>query len=298
MSRAASTRPLPARAASARASSPRAASRRGKSSRQDLAPAVSKRDAAAKSSTSAAPKSPAKSGSASMPRDSYFSRSEMPLHSLAFLLPLMILFEIGTRFYPSDPIAFRLLQVFFRQLGATGRYLPALMLMGILLSWHIARKDPWKVRLETLWGMAGESLALSLPLLALGLSVARWHIHVPLSTQSGAWRDDTILSLGAGVYEELVFRLILMTGLMMLFADVVRLKRGWASLLMVAISAVLFSLYHYLGHEPFQLQSFVFRTIAGIYFAGLFLTRGFGVTAGCHIAYDILIVGLQTWAVR
>lgn len=227
----------------------------------------------------------------------YFRRSELPLHSLVFLLPLMALFEIGARFHPADPIAFHLLQVFFSQLGAEGRFLPALLLVGILLSWHVARRDTWKVKTPTLWGMALESWALSLPLFALGVAFSRWHIHVPLAGKNGdQWRIDTVLSIGAGIYEELVFRLMLMTALMVLLADILKMKRATASLLMVLISAILFSLYHYLGPEPFQWRSFVFRTVAGIYFAGIFLTRGFGITAGCHIAYDILIVGLQAFA--
>jgi membrane protease YdiL (CAAX protease family) len=146
--------------------------------------------------------------------------------------------------------------------------------------------------------MAMESLFLAIPLLALGISSARWNIHVPLWGRAEAWRDDAILSLGAGIYEELVFRLILMTLLVLLFADLLRLPKLWSNLLMVSISAVLFSLYHYLGHEAFQWQSFAFRTVAGIYFAGLFLTRGFGITAGCHISYDILIVALQALSVH
>ena len=141
--------------------------------------------------------------------------------------------------------------------------------------------------------MAMESLTLAIPLLALGISSARWNIHVPLWGPATSWRDETILSLGAGIYEELVFRLILMTLLMLLLSDMLGLPKLWANLLMVSISAILFSLYHYLGHETFQWQSFAFRTIAGIYFAGLFLTRGFGITAGCHISYDIMIVALQ-----
>lgn len=228
----------------------------------------------------------------------YLRQSELPLHSLVFLLPFLMLFEVGTYFHPSDPIAFRLLQLFFHQLGANGRFIPALSLVGILIAWHIARRDPWKIRIETLWGMAMESLMLAIPLLALGISSARWNIHVPLWGRADSWRDETILSLGAGIYEELVFRLILMTLLMLLLSDLLKIPRFWSGLLMVAVSAVLFSLYHYLGSEAFQWQSFAFRAIAGIYFAGLFLTRGFGITAGCHISYDILIVALQTLAVH
>ncbi len=74
-----------------------------------------------------------------------------------FLLPAMVLFEIGTSLHPSDPIAFRMLQLFFHQLGATGRFIPFFFVAGILLIWHIVRKDPWKVRMETLWGMLIES---------------------------------------------------------------------------------------------------------------------------------------------
>lgn len=226
----------------------------------------------------------------------YLKQSELPLYSLAFLLPAMILFEIGMTFHGTDPIAFRMLQIFFRQLGATGRFLPLLSVVGILLTWHIVRKDPWVIRWETLWGMLIESMVLAIPLLALGVAVARWNVHVPLSARAEQWSNNAVLSVGAGVYEEFVFRLGLMTVISILAADILKLKKYAADLLMVLLSAVLFSLYHYLGTESFQLQSFVFRTGAGLYFAILFLTRGFGVTAGCHIAYDITIITLQAFA--
>ena len=50
--------------------------------------------------------------------NSYLKRSEFPLHSLVFLLPAMVLFELALPFHPADPIAFRMLQIFFRQLGS------------------------------------------------------------------------------------------------------------------------------------------------------------------------------------
>jgi hypothetical protein len=227
---------------------------------------------------------------------SYLKQSELPLHSLAFLLPAMVLFELGLTLHPSDPIAFRLLQNFFQQAGATGRFVPLLSVVAILLTWHIARKDPWEIRFETLWGMLMESLLLALPLLALGISVSRWRIHIPLAGGMQPWENSAVLSLGAGVYEEFVFRMGLMTLISILIADVFKLRRWLSNLLMVSASAVLFSLYHYLGAETFQLQSFVFRTVAGVYFGVLFLTRGFGVTAGCHIFYDMIVVSLQSFS--
>ena len=51
-------------------------------------------------------------------------------------------------------------------------------------------------------------------------------------------------------------------------------------------------LYHYLGPETFTWKTCLFRTLAGIYFGGIFICRGFGVTAGCHAIYDIMILSL------
>jgi hypothetical protein len=228
----------------------------------------------------------------------YFKRSELPLYSLVFLLPAMILFEVGTHYHADDPIAFRMLELFFVRIGATSRFVPALCVAGMLLTWHIARKDAWHIQVDTLWGMAIESVILSAPLLALGVAVSRWNVHAPLGVNGDTWRNNAVLSLGAGIYEEFIFRFALMTLITMLVADLLGVHKSLSNLLMVATSAVLFSLYHYLGAEAFQLRSFVFRTAAGIYFAVLFLTRGFGVTAGCHIAYDIIIITIQAFALH
>ena len=202
--------------------------------------------------------------------NSYLKQSELPLHSLVFLLPAMVLFELGLSFHPSDPIAFRLLQIFFRQAGATGRFVPLLSVVAILLTWHIVRKDPWEIRFETLWGMLLESLVLALPLMALGISVSRWRIHIPLAGSMQPWENNAVLSLGAGVYEEFVFRHGADDADFDPGGGHFKLRKWLSSLLMVSASAVLFSLYHYLGAETFQLQSFVFRTAAGVYFGVLF----------------------------
>jgi hypothetical protein len=60
-------------------------------------------------------------------------------------------------------------------------------------------------------------------------------------------------------------------------------------LLLVVLSASLFSAYHYLGSESFHWRIFVFRMVAGAYFAAIFIFRGFGLTAGSHVAYDLIV---------
>ena len=105
-----------------------------------------------------------------------------------------------------------------------------------------------------------------------------------------------VTGIGAGIYEELVFRLILICVLMLLFQDVLGLNRRSSIVLSVLVSAALFSAHHHIVlvngqlalSAAFSWTEFGFRTIAGIYFAVLFAIRGFGITAGTHAFYDII----------
>src|SRR5271154_6719425 len=104
----------------------------------------------------------------------YMKKSERPLASLLFLLPLILIHEIGWRFSGTRLLAFQMLRDFCDFFGASGPFIPALVLIVSLLGWHIARKDKWTVEVNTLLGMTLESLILSLPLLALAAAMARW----------------------------------------------------------------------------------------------------------------------------
>jgi hypothetical protein len=104
--------------------------------------------------------------------------------------------------------------------------------------------------------------------------------------------DRLMLSLGAGLYEELLFRVLVVGTL----AWVGRRLLGWrplvAGLTAALIGAVVFSMFHYVGQfgDEFRVYSFVFRTIAGLAFSALFLLRGFGVTAWTHALYDVFLL--------
>jgi hypothetical protein len=207
------------------------------------------------------------------------------------------MYEVGTRLWLTDAVhgtqhivAFTMMQDFFALFGAYGRHLPALAVVAILLSWHVARHDAWQISPGTQFGMLFESVALGVPLIVFGIAMAQFF---PLAAGISEGTTETvILSLGAGIYEELVFRLILCTALAMVLRNGMGLGTGLSFLLLVVISSTLFSGYHYLGNEAFNWRNFVFRTAAGAYFAVLFVLRGFGVTAGSHMAYDILIIML------
>ncbi len=229
---------------------------------------------------------------------------QRPIVCLIFLLPIIIIYEFGimitTGGNPSDAfnervIAFQLFYQFLMLLGISSFYLPGLAIIAILLCWQIATGASWKVNWRTLVGMAIESLMLAIPLLVLS-NVASSYATRYASSLAGIsahfthWYEELLLSIGAGLYEELLFRLILITLLSIILTDVAGISEGPAIFIIMIASAVIFSLYHYLGNESFRWHTFVFRAIAGGYLTGIFILRGFGITVGCHIMYDILVL--------
>lgn len=221
----------------------------------------------------------------------YFRESERPLVILAFLLPFVVLYELGSRFYHENVTAFSLLEQFAGLFNVYGRGVPAALLVLTLLASHVLKRDRWTVRLGTLGGMLIESLMLALPLFVIALLFARYQAYVPMaagnrSSLGASW----VLSLGAGVYEELLFRFFGCGGLRLLAEKGLGIRRPLSTFSIVLLSSVLFSLYHYLGTEHFSVYTFVFRVIAGAYFAGVFLNRNLGVSAGSHAIYDVIVV--------
>lgn len=112
-----------------------------------------------------------------------------------------------------------------------------------------------------------------------------------------------VTSIGAGIYEELVFRLILICVLMIILQDILRFDHMPSIIISVLVSAALFSAHHHIDfisgqinpNDVFSWAKFTFRTIAGIYFAVLFAIRGFGIAAGTHAFYDIIAVCIDSF---
>jgi len=221
----------------------------------------------------------------------YVAESCRPIVILVFLLPMVLLHELGARYYGTEVGASSILRSVVGLLGFYGRSVPALLLVLTLLIWHLVLRDRWSFKGKTLPLMAGESLLFALPIFGISVICQQFlPLATPLQQQplGALWA----LSLGAGVYEELVFRLYLCGILVIIARFVFGLSPIKSIILAVICSSVLFSLYHYLGYERFDLFSFVFRALAGAYFATLLSLRGFGITAGAHAAYDVIVVTL------
>jgi len=236
-------------------------------------------------------------------------------------------------------VAFVWLQNLLESLGFGGKFAwvaPPLAVVVILIALQITSGKQWRFWLGDILPMVVECILLAVPLIALYFLLSSlagsegtvsWRDSSGIQTQieplpscssvagsgllsqsseaGGIEPGQTLLAnivtgIGAGIYEELVFRLILICLLMLFFQDVLRLAHKNSIVLSVLISAALFSAHHHIdllngqpnATDPFNLIKFAFRTIAGIYFAVLFAIRGFGITAGTHAFYNIIAVSI------
>ena len=103
------------------------------------------------------------------------------------------------------------------------------------------------------------------------------------------WRSEILFAIGAGIYEELMFRLIGIAALHALLVSLLALPEKYGAAGAVIISALAFSAYHFTTRD-FAWGEFGFYTLAGIYFAGIYVGRGFGIVAATHAVYDLLWV--------
>jgi len=231
-------------------------------------------------------------------RAGYAWRSTRPLPILVFLLPLIIAYAIGSAMYLTDPTsgatetirAERMLRQFFESAGIAGLHLPAFAIIAVLLAWQFVSRDPWRVRPSHLTLMALESFAWTLPILALVNIIGGVR---PMATLAGSDVFTTMsgpqlvtIAIGAGLYEELLFRMVLITIVHLLAHDLLRIRDHPARIIAVILSAGAFALYHDAAAHDAALLAFYF--IAGSLFGVVYLWRGFGIVVGAHAAYDLI----------
>jgi hypothetical protein len=252
---------------------------------------------------------------------SYWALSRTPRYSLLLALPLLLLYEalalvlgavdglgvrngadvwIKTPFVlllgPRGPLAFGALVVLVglavvvrdwrRHRGP---------LRGGVFAAMLAESAAMAVVCGLVVGSATARLLQSLPGLAVGVAQGR-----PAGPAADAAAGvaglgapaQLMISLGAGLYEELLFRVVLVSGLVLLARRGLGWGGGAASLLATVGGALLFALAHHVGPlgEPVTLDAFTFRTLAGLFFSGLYVLRGFGITAWTHALYDVMVL--------
>jgi hypothetical protein len=139
--------------------------------------------------------------------------------------------------------------------------------------------------------------ALTMGSLIVFVMTRVFHFSPPMAGGGGAVAQQgllgrVVMSFGAGVYEETVFRLGIMVGVAAVLEKVVGLGRWAAMAAALAVSAALFSAMHHIPPygDPFSLGVFMFRALAGVFFGLLFWYRGFAVAVYTHALYDLYVL--------
>jgi hypothetical protein len=241
---------------------------------------------------------------------SYWRATRAPRYSLTFAFPLLVAYELLAVLLSPDALegvrngADVLLKSLFVSFGGRDGLLvfgALLVGTGAVFVWRDLRRGG-RIEARFFLLMAAESVAIALVFglvtgtltgLLLG-GIAAAPSQPDLAVQAGArlgLATQLMVSLGAGIYEELLFRVILVGAI----AWVGRRALGWSptasGLLATLLGALIFSTFHYVGPygDHWTLASFTFRTIAGVMFSGLYLVRGFGITAWGHALYDVFL---------
>jgi hypothetical protein len=249
--------------------------------------------------------------------ETYWGQARRPLAALLFLLPLLAVYEFGVLALGGGDAALRNGADFWMRgwlfsAGLQHPWLLPVVVIGLLGAWHLWERHPWKCSLETLIGMFAESLLFALALVIVGQLLHVGFECASLTTLSlptvatGPGAARAVGFVGAGIYEEVLFRL----GLLPLCYMALRpcTPRWFALAAAVGATSLIFSAAHYVQPAeqewwitafpeavdrvvatPANWFSFAFRTLAGVVFSLLFLRRGFGVTVGCHALYDLLV---------
>ncbi len=238
-------------------------------------------------------------------QQNYFRKTGTLLYSYLICLPLLLLYEILIQIsQPESDYLIRIsVDAWFKTifsgfgLNALSFTLFIAAAIGVVILWKDRRQlKSVKVRYFIL--MLAEALIYAV-LLAVLISAFLHSILMLVAAFSPATEELTglqlfALSLGAGLYEELFFRVILVSALLWGFKKVFTRNRiAYAAA--VILAAFCFSAVHYVGEfgDPFYIGSFLFRFLFGLALNLVYVIRGFGIAAWTHAIYDVLVIITQ-----
>lgn len=207
----------------------------------------------------------------------------------------MVLYEVAITLSGSsvkntaDVIVKTPLEIF----GRNGTLIFNLIIISIFFyaAFHLEKKNPPSFRIYIVMFLESAIYAL-----LLGKTSQFLVNQFMLSTLSNPTLSTKgiaiILSIGAGVYEEIVFRLLLLSALYFVFVKICKINDGISGFLSIVIGAIIFSSMHHIGSlsDTFSIEGFLFRFMAGLILSTIFIFRGLGIAVYTHALYDVWVV--------
>ena len=236
----------------------------------------------------------------------YLAATRTPTYGFLAALPLFVLYEVGVIVANGGSAAqIRVgadvwLKTLLASVGLVGWAALGGIVFLIGIGVFVAERARRPAIVPRYFGLlVAESLVYALVLAAVvGGTVgalfgrALWPAAMAQMAIPGGYGMQLALSIGAGLYEELVFRVLLVGGLAWALRRVTGVSPSGALVTAALIGAAVFSAVHHLGPlgEPFTLAAFTFRFLFGLALNGVFLVRGFALAAWTHALYDVLVV--------
>ena len=247
----------------------------------------------------------------------YLERTKFPIYSILFVVPLAFFYEVAvvyvnrpllmtegvTRRVTADKLIRDGLGQLLDALGVHGAardpnyfgVASVIVLILVMLGWQIAARKGWEIRPMTLLGVLGESVLFGFVWLLLARLVVEPVVRMTIENSAVPWLysrafGQVVFAVGAGVYEEFVFRMLLVWVIGLVVVGITSLEWNPSRFIGVVIAAVIFSAHHHTGlggADPFTWPLFTFRLVSGLFFGILYYMRGFGVAVGCHAVYNI-----------
>lgn len=227
----------------------------------------------------------------------YLNSTNTPFYAVATALPLLICYEVlvvitQTPYWAIRNAADVWMRTFLLAFELKPQHLSFLMIGVLIVALPFAKRFSPGVELRPRYFamILGESLVYSI-VLGIVLRLILSNLLLAIGGSDLGLLQNLALSIGAGLFEEFFFRVLLL-GVLFWFAKQLIPSKNLGGVLSILLAAFLFSGSHYIGNmaDTFTWYSFLYRWLAGVAFTALYYYRGFAVTSCTHALYDIRVL--------
>ena len=235
-------------------------------------------------------------------KQSYFLSSRNMIYNLVFISPMIIIYEAMILLYRYNsemiPSYFRngvdvMVRSFFDEFGASGNIIYFIAILSIFLfivanNYEVIKKG--KINFNFLMYMLVESIFIASIFTLVIVSVSSMVIF-ELSEQHTTIFELFYLSVGAGIWEEILFRFIMMGSIIFVCNRIIDLSLPSSVFAAILMSSFLFAGFHYIGPygEDFNAYTYLVRYLGGVVLGLIYFIRGIGIAVYTHIFYDLAV---------
>ena len=232
----------------------------------------------------------------------FASIAHKPINQLVVILPLLVIFHVGSYLAGRSNLLMPVyIQNALEWVGLNIPFFTAGVILIVLVCQQLMHHESWKINGWSVLRIYLESILWVLPLVALAWLTTNTMPASILPPQESPAMDiirKIMGAIGAGVYEEFVFRLVLLQGLLLLFIDILKSDKFATTIISIFVVSVVFTACHFTMGELTSLTTLnwsrvIFLLLAGCMWGVLAVWKGYAYAACSHVWWDLLVVGWE-----